>query len=90
MLNQKGVVHILTVLLLIVGISIGVYMVQKQQIFKSKAASAPIVEALEIKDSEGKIVNCDSNTNPPTCNISNPNISIKIKDPNALIPVVTR
>lgn len=88
-MNEKGVVHIfggLAVLLLIAGIIVGVYLVQKQQLFKSKASSAPIIDALEIKDNNGKIINCDSNTNPPTCEISDPNITIRLKDTSVLLP----
>lgn len=88
--QEKGVLHIfagLTVLLLIAGIAIGLYLVQKQQIFKSKAASSAIIDALEIKDNEGKTINCDSNNSPPTCDISDPNITIKLNNPAALVPV---
>lgn len=35
--NQKGVVHVLSLILLVTGIAVGVYLVQKQQIFKGKA-----------------------------------------------------
>lgn len=44
-LNQKGVVHILIVLILLAGIVSGVYLVQHTQIFKPKAYDAPSVDS---------------------------------------------
>lgn len=40
--NQKGIAHILLIIILILGIIAGVYLVQKTQIFKPKASSQNI------------------------------------------------
>lgn len=37
-INQKGFAHILLFLILLAGLVAGIYLVQKQQIFKPKAA----------------------------------------------------
>lgn len=71
---------------LIIAIPLTVYLAQTQQIFKSRASSSPVLDAFEIKDSEGNPINCDSSTNPPTCTTSTQDITIKIKDLGALIP----
>lgn len=88
-LSKKQIVSMIILGLLILAIPIVVFLVQKTTIFKSKAASAPIVDALEIKDSDGNIINCDSTTNPPTCPVSTTDVTIKLKNPNALIPAAT-
>ncbi len=91
--GEAGVIHIfagLVVLLLIAGIAVGVYLIQKQQIFKSRASSAPIIDALEIKDNEGKVINCDSNVNPPVCTISSPDVTIRLANPGVLVPAAAR
>lgn len=40
--NQQGIAHILLVILLLVGLVVGVYLVQTKQIFKSKASAGRI------------------------------------------------
>ena len=85
-LTKKQIVSVIILGILILAIPIGVFLAQKTTIFKSKAASAPIVDALEIKDGDGNIINCDSNTNPPTCPISTTDVTIMLKNPDALIP----
>lgn len=35
---------------------------------------------LEMKDSGGKVINCDSSTNPPTYETETLEVTIKIKD----------
>lgn len=88
-LSRKQIVSLIVLGILTIAIPMGVYLAQRAQILKSKAASAPIIEALEIKDSEGNIISCDSNTNPPTCPISTTEVTIRLKNPDALIPVAT-
>lgn len=86
-LNQTGVVHILLLIVLLAGIVGGVYLVNNSTlIFKPKASSNPIINALEMKDSSGKSITCDSSTNPPNCETETQDITIKIKDLDALIP----
>ena len=86
-LNQKGVIaHLLLIIILAVGLVTGLYLVQHPQIFKPKASSSPILDAFEIKDADGNVLNCDGNTNPPTCTTSTQDVTIRVKDLNALIP----
>lgn len=63
-LNQKGLVHLIPLFIILIGIIAGVYLVQKSgfQIFKSKAA-AKTVEILNgecVKSSGGnKVLTCE-------------------------------
>lgn len=86
-MNQNGVIaNILILIILGVGIVAGLYLIQHPQIFKPKAGGESlIIQALEMKDSEGNVVDCDSSTNPPTCTTSSQDVTIKIKDLDALI-----
>lgn len=81
-MNQKGVIaHIILIIILAVGLVAGVYLVQHPQIFKPKAGGgSPIIPALEMKDSNGNNINCDSSANPPLCETSTQDITIKIRD----------
>lgn len=80
-MNQKGVIaHIILIIILGVGLIVGVYLVQHPQIFRPKASANPIIDALEMKDVDGNVINCDGSTNPPTCETSTQDILIKIKD----------
>lgn len=80
-MNQKGVIaHIILIIILAIGLVAGLYLVQHPQIFKPKASSNPIIDALEMKDADGNTINCDSSTNPPTCETSTQDITIKIRD----------
>lgn len=65
--------------LLLIGIVAGVYLVQVQQIFKSKAA-VNVNQAFEIKDDRGNIINCDG-TN---CYTNSEEVNIKLKDKSVL------
>lgn len=92
-MNQKGlpreagvIAHIILIIVLAVGLIAGIYLVQHPQIFRPKAGGgSPIIPALEMKDSQGKDLNCDSSANPPICETSSSDITIKIKDLDALI-----
>lgn len=88
-LSKKQIISVIILGILVLVIPIGVFLVQKTTIFKSKAASAPIIDALEIKDNDGTVINCDSLTNPPTCPTSTIDVTIKLTNPNALVPAAT-
>lgn len=80
-MNQKGVIaQIVLIIILAAGLGIGVYLVQHPQIFRPKASSNPIIDALEMKDADGNVINCDGSTNPPTCETTTQDITIKIRD----------
>ena len=79
--NQKGVIsHLLLIIILVIGLIAGLYLVQHPQIFKPKASSNPIIDALEMKDSEGNNIDCNGSANPPLCETTSSDVTIKIKD----------
>lgn len=84
----KQIVGIIIIALLIIGVGVGVYLVRQQQTIKSRATVGPgnFVNAFEIKDQNGNVITCDSSTNPPTCNTSTLDITVKVKDPAPLLP----
>ncbi len=84
--NGKQTIAVIVVLLLVVGMGEGVYLVQRQQIIKSKASAGSFVNAFEIKDKNGNTIQCDSSTNPPTCTTKTLDISVRVKDLNPLLP----
>lgn len=84
--NKKELVSLIGMLILLIGIPIGVYLVQNQQIFKGRAYQDEVFEAFEFKDGNGNVITCDSSTNPPSCTTQTPDISITIKNLDALIP----
>lgn len=83
--NLKQILKASAVLLLVVGLGVGVYLVQTKQIFKSKATTN-FIDAFEIKDKDGNILTCDGSTNPPTCTTSTLDITVRVKDPAPLLP----
>lgn len=66
--------------ILLIGIVVGVILVQRQQILKSRA-DVDIQNAFEIRDIEGNSLECSSNS----CQTESLDIQIKIKDLNSLI-----
>ena len=85
-LGIKQIVAIVALVVLVVGVGAGVYLVQRQQTLKSKAAGGSFVNAFEFKDKDGNLIQCDSNTNPPTCTTKTLDIQVRVKDVNALLP----
>lgn len=58
-LTKKQIITGVITLILLIGIGVGVYLVQVQQIFKSRAN----LEGIEVKTSSGSSVNCDQDNN---------------------------
>lgn len=61
-LNQRGVIHLIPLLLILVGIVAGVYLVQHPQIFKPKAAgeSFEVLDGPCVRVKDGiKVLICD-------------------------------
>ncbi len=83
--NLKQILKASATLLLVVGLGVGVYLVQTKQVFKSKATTN-FIDAFEIKDQNGNILTCDGSTNPPTCTTSTLDITVRVKDPASLLP----
>lgn len=81
-MKEKGIIaQIVLIIILAAGLIVGVYLVQHPQIFRPKASGESlIIQALDMKDSNGKDINCDNSTNPPTCETETSDITIKIKD----------
>ncbi len=84
-LSKKQIISIIAIVLILVAMVGGVFLVQRQQQLKSKA-SGNFVQAFEIKDANGNVIQCDGSTNPPTCNTSTLDISVKVKDTVPLLP----
>ena len=86
-LGAKQMIAIIVVFVLLVGLGVGVYLVQRQQTIKSKASAGSFVNAFEIKDSNGNVITCDGSTYPPTCTTPTLDISVKVKDKTLLLPI---
>lgn len=74
--------QIVAVVILLVGLIAGIYLVQKTQIFKPKAAVGDrILNAFEITDRDGNLLPCQMEGDPPTptCQTSNLEVKIKLK-----------
>jgi type II secretory pathway pseudopilin PulG len=78
MLNRIRLKEILIVVVLLLGLGVAVYLVQVQQVFKSRA-SIDVNQAFEIKDSQGNVITC----NGSTCQTNSDTVTIKLK-PNGL------
>jgi hypothetical protein len=67
------------IILLLVGIVIGVYLVQNTQIFNSRASSN-VADAFEIKDANGNLIQCNGNT----CYTETDRVDIRLKNVSVL------
>lgn len=85
-MSIKQIIGIIIIFVLVVGVGVGVYLVQRQQTMKSKAAAGSFVNAFEIKDKDGNLIQCDSSTNPPTCTTKSLDVTVKVKDKTLLLP----
>ena len=80
-MNQNGIIaQVILIIILAAGLVVGLYLVQHPQIFRPKASSNPIIDALDMEDADGNVINCDGSTNPPTCETTSADIIIKIKN----------
>lgn len=87
-LGAKQIIGIIAISLLVIGIGVGVYLVQRQQTIKSGATggSGNFVTAFEMKDASGSAIRCDSSTNPPTCTTPSLDINVKVATTTPLLP----
>ena len=87
-LSIKQIIGIIAVSVLIIGIGVGVYLVQRQQILKSRAAAPAgnFVNAFELTDAKGSPIPCNDSTDPPTCTTPTLDINVRVKDLNPLLP----
>lgn len=86
-LSKWQIISLAGVLILLVGLIVGVYLVKRQQITKTRAA-VDLSNALEIRDADNNLLTCTpaSGTTPMTCTTSTLNIKLKVTNPNALVP----
>ncbi len=63
-LTKKQIIGGVITLILLIGIGVGVYLVQVQHIFKSRAS----MEGIEVRTSSGAGVDCDKDNNCVTDN----------------------
>lgn len=76
-LNQRGAIQFLIPLILIIGIIAGVYLVQKTQIFKPKAASEKIDWVVSDQDPDNCVTINKEGKKVTTC----PKVKFKIDVP---------
>ncbi len=75
-LTGISVKSVLIIILIIIGLFLSLYLVSRQQIFKSKASSQ-IWQAFEITDEYGNPIICDENN---TCITKTLKVNLKLKD----------
>lgn len=79
MFNQKGIAHIVLILLLLVGIVATVYLAQKTQIFKPKAASQSV--QVQIEDWKDGTTDCRTYNEGGQIKTSCPAVRLNIHSP---------
>lgn len=86
-LGAKQIIGIIAVSVLIIGIGVGVYLVQRQQTIKSRATGSPgnFVTAFELKDKDGHTILCDTSKNPPECTTRTLDINVRVVTPSPLL-----
>lgn len=86
---QQGVstLKLILVIVLLLGLAVGIYLISRPQTYRSKASVVrnDWTEAIEMTDSNGNKVVCNTSTNPPECTTTSPTINIKVTNPNLLI-----
>lgn len=78
-------------IVLLVGLFVGVYLVQRQQQIKSRASTPErtnLLQAFEFKDANGNVLQCTpaQDSEPVTCTTSTLDINVRLKDSSALTP----
>ncbi len=73
--SQKGIAHILVLLVVLIGLGFGIYLVQQQQIFKSRA-SIDLSSAFKITDDKGSEIRCAGDT----CFTDEETVYLRLKD----------
>lgn len=93
-LSIRQIIGIVAVSILIIGVGVGVYLVQRQQTLKSRAAGGPgnFVTAFELQDASGSAIPCDTSKDPPECTIARPaaspwlDIKVRVATTTPLLP----
>ncbi|OGE18342.1 hypothetical protein A3F00_00055 [Candidatus Daviesbacteria bacterium RIFCSPHIGHO2_12_FULL_37_11] len=76
--NQK--LQLITLAILVIGLGVGVYLVQTKQIFKPKA-STNLYSAFDVTDQNGNPIDCDQSGN---CNTNSLNVKFRLENIEAL------
>lgn len=85
-MSERGVIHLLTLLLLVLAVAAGVYLATHPQVFRSRASQDnSFMNALEITDSKGHTIQCDTTQDPPVCNLPTLDFSLRVATPTALL-----
>lgn len=87
-LDTKQIIGLIVVSVLIIGLGAGIYLVQRQQIIKSRATTPPgnFVTAFELKDKDGHTILCDTSKNPPECTTRTLDIDVRVATTTPLLP----
>lgn len=75
---------LIVIMVLLVGIILGVFLVQRPQIFKSKAGNE-VFNAFEVKNSKGQTLQFTDNPGTRIYQTDDLNVNINVMDINALI-----
>lgn len=82
-MDKKKIFGLIILLIILIAIPAGAYLIQKQQILKSRAGTNR-VDAFELKDASGNTINCDTSTTPPTCTTNSLDFTVRVKGLNPL------
>lgn len=87
-LGIKQIIGIIAVFVLVIGVGVGVYLVQRQQILKSRAIgeSGGFARAFVMKDASGSPIPCDYSKNPPECTTPSLDINVRVGTTAPLLP----
>ena len=79
--SKKQIILLIVIILIIIAIPVGIYLVQRTQVFKPRADTQPgsWAQAFEFKDGNGKPINCDYSTDPPVCTTDTSDINVRVK-----------
>lgn len=79
-LFKNNKLRLISLIVLIIGLIVGVFLIQKPQIFKSRA-NIDVSSAFSISGNQGESVNCSGNT----CETEATDVTIEVIDPNIFL-----
>lgn len=87
-LGKKQIIGIILIALVLIGVAVGVYLVQKQQSLKSKASATNFINAFEITNPNGTPIPCQMTATPGVaeCNTNTLDVKVRVKDLAPLLP----
>jgi hypothetical protein len=79
-LDKKKVTAVASLVILLIGLGVGIFLVQTKHVFKSRA-DEDITSRLETRDASGQLVRCENNI----CTTDSDTVTVKLNgDPNSL------